>query len=155
MPVTATGTADASQDRIPSLDGLRAVSISFVLVAHWAHAAAAPRVGVSVPYPITDLGGIGVSVFFAISGYLITGLLLREYGQSGRISLRAFYVRRAFRILPALWVFVALAAAAAPVTTSDVVRSVSSSRTTHPFRAGSSTPGRFPWRSSSICAGRP
>ncbi|NUT22832.1 MAG: acyltransferase [Hamadaea sp.] len=46
-------------------------------------------------------GFVGVDVFFVISGYLITSLLLREYGQTGRISLRGFYIRRAKRILPA------------------------------------------------------
>jgi peptidoglycan/LPS O-acetylase OafA/YrhL len=48
-------------------------------------------------------GPLGVQIFFVISGYIITTLLLREYKRNGRISLAAFYVRRAFRILPPLW----------------------------------------------------
>ena len=48
-------------------------------------------------------GPLGVQIFFAISGYIITTLLLREFRQNGRISISAFYVRRAFRILPPLW----------------------------------------------------
>lgn len=50
-------------------------------------------------------GALGVRVFFAISGYLITTLLLRELDATSRIDLKAFYVRRAFRILPAYWLF--------------------------------------------------
>ncbi len=48
-------------------------------------------------------GPLGVQIFFVISGYIITMLLLREHQRNGRISLAAFYVRRAFRILPPLW----------------------------------------------------
>ena len=48
-------------------------------------------------------GPLGVQIFFVISGYIITKLLLREYGRNGRVSLSAFYLRRAFRILPPLW----------------------------------------------------
>jgi len=87
--------------RIPSLDGLRALSISMVLVAH------------SVPvsqqnwllWKIIGNGDLGVSIFFVISGFLITSLLLREHDGTGTISLRSFYVRRAFRILPPFYVF--------------------------------------------------
>jgi peptidoglycan/LPS O-acetylase OafA/YrhL len=57
--------------------------------------------------PLGRLGGIGVDLFFVISGFLITLLLLRERRRHGSISLRAFYVRRAWRILPAYAVFLA------------------------------------------------
>jgi peptidoglycan/LPS O-acetylase OafA/YrhL len=50
-------------------------------------------------------GSRGVNVFFVISGFLITSLLLREDRLTGRISLRQFYIRRAFRILPPFWIF--------------------------------------------------
>lgn len=84
--------------RIPSLDGLRAISISFVVVGHW----------VELHYH-SDVAGafanLGVRIFFVISGYLITTLLLKEYGKTSRIGLREFYVRRAYRILPAAIVF--------------------------------------------------
>ena len=53
-------------------------------------------------------GPLGVQIFFVISGYIITKLLLREYQRNGRVSLAAFYVRRAFRILPALWLMLAV-----------------------------------------------
>ena len=50
----------------------------------------------------------GVSISFVISGFLITSLLLREHHETGRISLKSFYVRRAFRILPPFYAFLFL-----------------------------------------------
>ena len=88
-----------SQQRIPSLDGLRAISITFVIVAHlvkWKHISP----GVAGSY-----GGLGVHVFFVLSGYLITSLLLREHERTANINLGEFYMRRAFRIFPAAFVF--------------------------------------------------
>ena len=84
--------------RIPSLDGLRAISISLVVVGH----------GAELRYH-SDVAGafanLGVRIFFIISGYLITTLLLKEYGKTSTIGLGEFYVRRAYRILPAAIVF--------------------------------------------------
>jgi peptidoglycan/LPS O-acetylase OafA/YrhL len=87
----------------PDLEGLRGVAILLVLLFH----AGLPWLG----------GGfVGVDVFFVLSGFLITGLLVREITQSGRIDFRAFYARRARRILPAaLVVVVATLAASALV----------------------------------------
>ncbi len=88
--------------RIPSLDGLRAISITLVILSHlvkWKH------VSVSLA---GSYGDLGVHVFFVLSGYLITNLLLREYERSSTISLRDFYIRRAFRIFPAAFVFLAV-----------------------------------------------
>ncbi|CAO5181899.1 Acyltransferase [Frankia sp. AiPs1] len=64
-------------------------------------------------YHLDLLGGgyVGVDVFFVLSGFLITGLLLAEWNTRGRISLRAFYVRRAFRLLPAFYVYALLGVA--------------------------------------------
>jgi peptidoglycan/LPS O-acetylase OafA/YrhL len=80
--------------RIPSLDGLRALSIALVVVGHW----------IEMRYQ-SDVAGafanLGVRIFFVVSGYLITKLLLTEESATGTVKLRAFYVRRAFRILPA------------------------------------------------------
>ncbi len=70
------------------IQGLRAVAVGLVALDH-------ANVG---PF---DGGFVGVDVFFVISGYLITSLLLREADRSGRVSLRDFYARRARRILPA------------------------------------------------------
>jgi peptidoglycan/LPS O-acetylase OafA/YrhL len=72
----------------PALDGIRAVSIALVLVFH-------------LGAPWLAGGYLGVSVFFTLSGFLITSLLLAERAGSGRIDIRAFYVRRLRRLLPA------------------------------------------------------
>ena len=92
--------------RIPSLDGLRAISIALVILNHlvkWKHIH-------DLPLPILgSYGNLGVHIFFVISGYLITSLLLREHQRTLTISLRDFYIRRAFRIFPAALVFIAVA----------------------------------------------
>lgn len=77
--------------RFGALDGLRAISVMAVV---WHHTSGAPG-----PL-ISQRGFLGVDLFFAISGFLITTLLIRERTDSGRISLRKFYVRRALRIFP-------------------------------------------------------
>ncbi len=77
------------RSRLPGLDGLRAIAISGVLVFHL-HAAWLPG------------GFLGVDVFFVVSGFLITTLLLRELDHTGRVNLGSFYLRRARRLLPAL-----------------------------------------------------
>ena len=70
------------------LQGLRAVAVLLVVLDH-------------AGLPFLQGGYVGVDVFFVLSGYLITGLLLRQAGRDGRIRLSDFYVRRARRILPA------------------------------------------------------
>jgi peptidoglycan/LPS O-acetylase OafA/YrhL len=84
--------------RIPSLDGLRAISISLVVAGHWAEL----RYHSDVAGAFANLG---VRIFFIISGYLITTLLLKEYKKTSTIRLGQFYVRRAYRILPAAMAF--------------------------------------------------
>ena len=74
-----------------ALDGLRAVSVVAVI---WQHTSGTPGP------PLLARGGYGVEFFFAISGFLITTLLLREHDRAGRISLRGFYARRTLRIMP-------------------------------------------------------
>jgi len=82
-----------TQRRIGGLDGLRGLAVAGVLLFH------------------DDLligGFLGVDLFFALSGFLITGLLLAEHGSSGRVDLVSFWKRRARRLLPAALVFLIL-----------------------------------------------
>ena len=81
---------------IPSLDGMRGVAALIVFVSH----AALPDL---VP------GAFGVTVFFFLSGYLITTLLRRELESTGRIALGSFYLRRVYRILPPMYIVLILA----------------------------------------------
>jgi len=83
----------------PSLNGIRAICALMVLKIHtdWTFAGA-PR--------ILDSGFLGVDMFFAISGFLIVTLLLRERDASGRIDLRQFYVRRTLRIFPIYYLLI-------------------------------------------------
>jgi len=100
--LTDVGEPTVNRADIPSLDGLRAVSIGLVLVGHALNQS--PRsFGFRALFLHADLG---VRVFFVISGFLITSLLLNERTQSGSISLKLFYIRRALRILPAFFLFI-------------------------------------------------
>ena len=80
----------AGSFHIPSLDGMRALAVMIVFVGH-------AGLGHIVP------GGFGVTVFFFLSGYLITTLLRREYESHGTISFAKFYLRRVYRIFPPLY----------------------------------------------------
>jgi peptidoglycan/LPS O-acetylase OafA/YrhL len=96
--------------RIASLDGLRAISIAFVIACH---AVKVMQVNGRLPFGaglLGDWGSVGVTVFFVISGFLITTLLCDEVRETGAISLPSFYARRAFRILPAYWTYLAFVA---------------------------------------------
>jgi peptidoglycan/LPS O-acetylase OafA/YrhL len=101
---TVPGVA-ASMRRIPSLDGLRALSIFLVVALHTLQRLEVTRHVPLIWFGIFD-GATGVFIFFVISGYLITSLLLHEHDKRGSISLRSFYFRRAMRILPPLYVYV-------------------------------------------------
>src|SRR5258707_8971143 len=79
----------------PVLEGWRAVSILLVLVSHG---------GLDKVVP----GGLGVTIFFFISGFLITSLLISEFQREGRISLKKFYLRRFWRLAPPLICFIVL-----------------------------------------------
>jgi peptidoglycan/LPS O-acetylase OafA/YrhL len=93
---------------IPTLNGWRAIAVSLVIAAHssimlqnsgtWIGAKAAV---------MFSHAGIGVDIFFSISGFLICTLLLNEKNQTGSIGLTSFYIRRTFRILPPLFAYLA------------------------------------------------
>ena len=96
--------APSNHKRIASLDGLRAISVLLVFLAHGGVAVGAPH-WLRETYSYAN---VGVRVFFVISGFLITHLLLREQERHGAIDLPAFYVRRAYRILPAAYAYMAI-----------------------------------------------
>ncbi len=90
---------------LPSLDGMRAISILLVLLAH-----AADIFGRESPL-LFSLGQLGVSIFFVISGLLITWIMIRERDATGALSLRNFYIRRFLRILPVFWLLIIVVSA--------------------------------------------
>lgn len=94
------------QGYLPTLDGWRAVAIMAVILDHmvtWQLQLAHPTL-----FAFTRIGPNGVSLFFAISGFLICSRLLEEEDATGKISLRGFYIRRASRILPAALTYLAI-----------------------------------------------
>jgi len=103
---TAVSTSGPSHFR-PDIEGLRAIAIGAVLLFH-------------AGIPGMDGGFIGVDVFFVISGFLITGLLVRDIAKSGRVDFASFYARRARRLLPAALVVVAVTVAASYFILSSV-----------------------------------
>ena len=92
--------------RIPSLDGLRAVAIVLVVFAHLGQRYL-PGTSFAVAGSIFVPDGVGI--FFVLSGYLITTLMVRELAHTGAIDLKAFYLRRTLRILPPLYVYLCAA----------------------------------------------
>ena len=88
---------------IPSLDGLRAIAVLFVVLGH----SQAWRLRFAFIQPLRD-GGLGVTIFFVISGFLITQLLLRDLNETGQVRLKRFYIKRAFRIFPPFYAYLAV-----------------------------------------------
>ncbi len=105
-PEASPTTAPAGGSYIPSLDGIRALAVLIVVVSH---------VWLDPPIP----GRFGVTIFFFLSGFLITTLLVRELSDTGRIDLRSFWARRLLRLMPPLVIvltagYIAHAAGALP-----------------------------------------
>ena len=90
--------------RIPTLDGWRAIAILSVMMHHLGMAFYSSE-SVYFAHSKTVVGAFGVDIFFGLSGLLITKLLLEEWRSTGAVSLRGFYIRRGFRILPPYLVF--------------------------------------------------
>jgi peptidoglycan/LPS O-acetylase OafA/YrhL len=90
-------------NRIPSLDGFRAISIILVLIHHnpYNKNSFLPP----IYWEIAHYGYMGVTIFFVISGLLITYLLLKEQEATGRIDIKNFYVRRVLRIFPVFFLY--------------------------------------------------
>jgi hypothetical protein len=109
--------------RIALLDGWRAVAIALVLAHHVVQGFYPTQD--SYAGDITRYGAFGVDIFFGLSGLLITRLLLEEWNATGSFHLQQFYVRRAFRILPPVFVFLAVYMAAGLFkSTTEVVSSL-------------------------------
>lgn len=88
--------------RIDSLDGLRAASILLVCIGHLAGTVNFPE----ILLPLHSIGNYGVKVFFVISGFLITLLLIQEKNKTGFINLKHFYIRRTLRLFPAFYFYI-------------------------------------------------
>ncbi len=97
-----------SKTYLAGLDGLRAIAVVAVVLYHL--------------FPSFIPGGfIGVDIFFVISGFLITSLLITEHTRTGRVNLKRFWVRRARRILPALFVTIGITCSAALFVGGDIL----------------------------------
>lgn len=108
---TRTTPQPAERRRLGGLDGLRAIAVALVVVYHL--------------FPEALPGGfLGVDVFFVISGFLITTLLLEERRRTGRIALLPFWQRRARRLLPALGLVLLVCTSAALVLGGDLLVSI-------------------------------
>ncbi|MFY9262458.1 MAG: acetyltransferase [Actinomycetaceae bacterium] len=103
-----TGVPGAPPIRVRGLDGLRAIAAGIVLIFHLI-----PGLGA--------LGFVGVDVFFVISGFLITGLLMKEHATTGRVALGKFWVRRLRRLVPAIVVATVSTTALARVVGGDAL----------------------------------
>src|SRR5687767_3808258 len=89
---------------MPQLDALRAFAVFLVIISHWFS-----REHIVNRY--TDNGTLGVTLFFVLSGYLITGILLKnknsiEQGGSIKSALKTFYIRRSLRIFPVYYLLI-------------------------------------------------
>lgn len=87
---------------VPELDGIRAIAVFLVMASH---------AGLYGKVP----GGFGVTVFFFLSGYLITSLMRVEVMKTGRVDFRAFYLRRVLRIMPPLYITLVILTLLAPL----------------------------------------
>jgi peptidoglycan/LPS O-acetylase OafA/YrhL len=102
----------SSGSRIPSLDGMRALAVMIVFTSHASYfgmnnaefGMAMSESGFKVP------ARLGVTIFFFLSGYIITTLMRSEFERTGGVSLRNFYLRRIYRIFPPLYTSLAVAA---------------------------------------------
>jgi peptidoglycan/LPS O-acetylase OafA/YrhL len=100
--------ADSETSYVPGLDGVRAIAVAAV-------------VGYHLGAPWLPGGLLGVGVFFTLSGYLITTILLTTWNRTGNLDLRHFWLRRARRLLPALIMVLIVVLVATPVLDNDVL----------------------------------
>jgi peptidoglycan/LPS O-acetylase OafA/YrhL len=103
-PARTTPVIAALPSRMGVLDGWRTISVSMVI---FSHLLIFSSVAIDKKFHFLGAwGGLGVKFFFVISGFVICRGMIRECDLSGKVSMFAFYVRRAFRILPPLWLYI-------------------------------------------------
>ncbi len=119
--MSTTAPTSTLKGYIPTLDGWRAIAILGVMASHAGHSYSA-AFGRESFFDRIAAGTHGVNLFFAISGLLITSRLLEEWDTTGRVSLRNFYVRRAFRILPPALLYLSCVALLGAIGLLPVVR---------------------------------
>jgi peptidoglycan/LPS O-acetylase OafA/YrhL len=105
-PSDSTSATNAPTSWIPSLDGIRAISIAIVVVAHSG-------------LPILVNGSTGVTIFFFLSGFLITTLMRKEVEANGSLDLKNFFARRALRIFPPMYLALAVGTTASAIGPVD------------------------------------
>jgi peptidoglycan/LPS O-acetylase OafA/YrhL len=111
IAMNASTSPASTMTHLRGLDGLRALAVTFVVLFHLTPGA-------------LQGGYIGVDIFFVISGFLITSLLIDEKRRTGAIALRSFWARRARRLLPALALLVLVSSSLALAIGGDVLVSI-------------------------------
>lgn len=114
----STSSASSAPFRIPSLDGLRAVAFGIVFFSHVGGTRFSP-------------GGFGVTIFFFLSGFLITTLLRLEEETHGAVSLKQFYLRRVLRILPPMYIGLVFALALSALVGTRISSSALAAQSLH------------------------
>lgn len=111
--------------RVKQLDILRAVAVILVLFYHWPEDTVVPQ----LVKPFKTFGWSGVDLFFVLSGFVVSGLLFKEYKSTGKVDIGRFLVRRGFKIYPAFYVLIGftllLLAAFSGLTSNQKALSVS------------------------------
>ena len=98
------------KNHVQELTGLRCVAVMMVVIGHAQHMIDGGYDGFLAPLRLISDGRLGVLIFFVLSGYLITGILSAEWKASGSIRLLPFYAKRALRIWPAFYTYLAVVA---------------------------------------------
>jgi peptidoglycan/LPS O-acetylase OafA/YrhL len=108
--MSGSSSTKPTEGRLRELDGLRAISVLLVIAHHLGQyqygRIVAPHVRAATVFH--NIGALGVMVFFVISGFVICRLLILEEQRYSNVSLKGFYIRRVFRILPPLYLYLAL-----------------------------------------------
>jgi peptidoglycan/LPS O-acetylase OafA/YrhL len=94
------------RDRTIELDFIRGLAIIAVMGFHFHTVQTGNPIVAAIEYPLKSFGQEGVNLFFTLSGFLVGGLLLRQYAQAGRVDVRRFIIRRIFKIWPAYYALI-------------------------------------------------